>query len=101
MERKSIEAQINEFGQTPRQLFTSPHPSRIPPEGSTAPVSGSGSAVKLNVSIPSIPTGNESVDIPEVESLDFLAPMSENTQNWPNLESLHCTFSYKLHREFV
>uniref|UniRef100_A0A061R8P8 Beach domain-containing protein n=1 Tax=Tetraselmis sp. GSL018 TaxID=582737 RepID=A0A061R8P8_9CHLO len=29
MERRALEVQINEFGQTPRQLFTSPHPPRI------------------------------------------------------------------------
>lgn len=28
VERKSLEAQINEFGQTPHQLFTTPHPAR-------------------------------------------------------------------------
>ncbi|XP_024362547.1 uncharacterized protein [Physcomitrium patens] len=29
VERAGLEAQINEFGQAPRQLFTSPHPSRL------------------------------------------------------------------------
>ncbi|EGG18026.1 BEACH domain-containing protein [Cavenderia fasciculata] len=29
-ERQSLEAQINEFGQTPRQLFKTPHPQRLP-----------------------------------------------------------------------
>jgi len=29
-ERQVLEAQINEFGQTPRQLFTTPHPQRLP-----------------------------------------------------------------------
>ena len=28
-ERRAMELQINEFGQTPQQLFTSPHPPRI------------------------------------------------------------------------
>lgn len=28
MERMALEAQINEFGQTPRQLFSEPHPAR-------------------------------------------------------------------------
>ena len=27
--RRSMEAQINEFGQTPKQLFTSAHPERV------------------------------------------------------------------------
>eukprot|EP01133_Synstelium_polycarpum_P001397 gene1397-1613_t len=30
VERQSLEAQINEFGQTPRQLFKVPHPQRLP-----------------------------------------------------------------------
>ena len=30
-ERKSIEAQINEFGQTPHQVFVRPHPKRFTP----------------------------------------------------------------------
>ncbi|GAM22164.1 hypothetical protein SAMD00019534_053390, partial [Acytostelium subglobosum LB1] len=29
-ERQGLEAQINEFGQTPRQLFKTPHPQRLP-----------------------------------------------------------------------
>ena len=28
LERQSYEIQIREFGQTPKQLFTSPHPTR-------------------------------------------------------------------------
>ena len=28
VERRSLEAQINEFGQTPKKLFTAPHPAR-------------------------------------------------------------------------
>ena len=27
--RSALEAQINEFGQTPKQLFTTPHPKKI------------------------------------------------------------------------
>lgn len=30
MERNAIIAQIKEFGQTPKQIFTQPHPSRLP-----------------------------------------------------------------------
>ncbi|KYQ89935.1 BEACH domain-containing protein [Tieghemostelium lacteum] len=29
-ERESLEAQINEFGQTPKQLFKNPHPPKLP-----------------------------------------------------------------------
>eukprot|EP01104_Vermistella_antarctica_P008506 TRINITY_DN212_c0_g5_i5.p1 TRINITY_DN212_c0_g5~~TRINITY_DN212_c0_g5_i5.p1 ORF type:complete len:1247 (-),score=410.29 TRINITY_DN212_c0_g5_i5:2155-5895(-) len=32
VERESLQAQINEFGQTPSQLFTHPHPRRLPQE---------------------------------------------------------------------
>ena len=35
-ERASIEAQINEFGQTPRQLFNAPHPQRYARAGADA-----------------------------------------------------------------
>lgn len=30
LERESLEAQINEFGQTPKQLFDVPHPKKVP-----------------------------------------------------------------------
>lgn len=30
LERDSLEAQINEFGQTPKQLFDVPHPKKVP-----------------------------------------------------------------------
>ena len=30
MEKAAIVAQIKEFGQTPKQLFTLPHPQRLP-----------------------------------------------------------------------
>jgi factor associated with neutral sphingomyelinase activation len=30
LERESLEAQINEFGQTPKQLFDFPHPQKVP-----------------------------------------------------------------------
>eukprot|EP00026_Physarum_polycephalum_P001800 Phypoly_transcript_01803.p1 GENE.Phypoly_transcript_01803~~Phypoly_transcript_01803.p1 ORF type:complete len:984 (+),score=105.94 Phypoly_transcript_01803:185-3136(+) len=30
LERESLEAQINEFGQTPKQLFDVPHPQKVP-----------------------------------------------------------------------
>lgn len=33
VERASYEAQITEFGQTPKQLFTLPHPSRSAKDG--------------------------------------------------------------------
>jgi hypothetical protein len=32
VERRAIELQINEFGQTPKQLFKIPHPPRTPIE---------------------------------------------------------------------
>ncbi len=39
MERAAVEAQVNEFGQCPRQIFTQPHPQRAvcppPPDPST------------------------------------------------------------------
>ncbi|KAJ3103821.1 Neurobeachin-like protein 1 [Phlyctochytrium planicorne] len=37
LERKSIEDQINNFGQTPSQLFTKPHPQRLKREVFTKP----------------------------------------------------------------
>jgi factor associated with neutral sphingomyelinase activation len=39
--RAAMEAQINEFGQTPRQLFTQPHPARaVRPLAADAPAAG-------------------------------------------------------------
>jgi hypothetical protein len=40
IQRAGLEAQINEFGQAPRQLFTSPHPVRKVEEGSRTGLTG-------------------------------------------------------------
>jgi WD40 repeat protein len=36
LERRSIEVQIREFGQCPKQLWTSPHPARVPLDSGSA-----------------------------------------------------------------
>lgn len=51
IERQAMEAQINEFGQCPRQIFVRPHPPRLvcPPadKGSSTAASSSASALSL------------------------------------------------------
>jgi len=92
-EKKSIEAQINEFGQTPHQLFTSPHPARIPKSDPAL--------FQTSTSSSSEQTSKVQLDVPEIESLDFLNAAPSNELKWPDFTSLQCNFSYKLHRDAI
>ena len=87
-ERKAIESQINEFGQTPHKLFTKPHPQRIADQSTSSPmlVRKSGNSVSNSID-----------DMPDVETLN-LAPIN-TIEKFPDFTSMKCEFSYKLHRE--
>ena len=49
IQRKAVEGMINNFGQTPTQLLTDPHPKRMTKEEATKKVLGSRIMSTLNV----------------------------------------------------
>ena len=103
-ERRSMEAQINEFGQTPHQLFHKPHPPRSEELPAPVPLPTPTVASPSPVA-PSIAALDDDFDVPQVESLDLLlspvrpSSISSISRTWPKIEKFNCEFSYKLHRE--
>src|SRR3990167_1876435 len=105
-ERRSIEDQINEFGQTPHQLFTKPHVKRFSNSSPTPSY--------IRTSNPSLSNSGKAIssteDLPEVESLqlsfDDPAPIHSQTKSrapssltFPNIPSFKLEYTYNLHRE--
>ncbi|OXB66730.1 hypothetical protein ASZ78_005705 [Callipepla squamata] len=83
-EKVALLTQILEFGQTPKQLFTIPHPQRIMPKSSSRTSS---------VSI------SESPVSPNEESFEDLTEESI-TLAWNNISKLRQDEQYKIHKEF-
>jgi len=110
LERKSIEDQINEFGQTPHQLFVKPHPTRNPRGAAveTPPLNSSArnSPVPQRREIEVIHALPEIEEFPGAEPLSIAdlpesSEYSTNSEQWPNLTKLKRNYSYKLHREKI
>lgn len=81
LEKQAIIAQIKEFGQTPKQVFSLPHPQRLP----------KGSTVELPSS--TIPSSAEPLD------LSTLLPVVQFT--WKDMENFILDFSFKLHKDII
>ncbi|XP_065607973.1 protein FAN isoform X1 [Cyrtonyx montezumae] len=84
-EKVALLTQILEFGQTPKQLFTIPHPQRIVPKSSSRTSS---------VSI------SESPVSPNEESFEDLTEESI-TLAWNNISKLRRDEQYKIHKEAI
>ncbi|XP_071957305.1 protein FAN-like [Antedon mediterranea] len=105
-ERAAIEAQIMEFGQTPKQLFTKPHPTRFPATGSDEMNSDDG---KLADGTEYEEEDEEYVDDDVIESEVVDQDGSKysdeeeslETNNWSQLASLTLYQRHKLHRDMV
>ncbi len=65
-QRYALESQIMEFGQIPKQLFTSPHPQRSPTPGASTGISS-----PLPVSTPPIQPQGEVISPMTCHTLDF------------------------------
>lgn len=98
-ERESLKQQILEFGQTPKQLFTQPHPHRKaqsvplplqPPE--ELQETEIGSIYDLDEDIPVI-----QVDLEEVKSLAG----KQEEDGWLNFTELKEVYSFKSHKDAV
>lgn len=89
--RESLETQIDEFGQTPKQLFGSPHPSRF----NDVSLSISTSEPNLSVSMSNSPS-------PGSPSLSSSQVQGDQTNEWGQISTnLHLSFSQRLHRDTI
>uniref|UniRef100_A0A6B2KXN1 BEACH domain-containing protein n=1 Tax=Arcella intermedia TaxID=1963864 RepID=A0A6B2KXN1_9EUKA len=100
IERDALIVQINEFGQTPKQIFTTPHPKKFTPEEAQKYLS---SKTLLSKSNSSIVEGGDSVS---KESLmfranDFLSFESSRSSGWSRINTLKLTSAFKPHRSKV
>lgn len=86
-EKVALLTQILEFGQTPKQLFTTPHPQRIMPKSSSRTSSHSVSIAESPVS-------------PNEESFEDLTEESI-TLAWNNISKLRQDEQYKIHKEAI
>ncbi|TSL34539.1 Protein FAN [Bagarius yarrelli] len=82
--------QILEFGQTPRQLFTKPHPQRITPRFHN---------LSAGTSLSTSPN-DFSLGSPSMESFEDLTEESK-TLAWSNMNKLTLQTSHKIHKEPV
>uniref|UniRef100_A0A672MA53 Neutral sphingomyelinase activation associated factor n=1 Tax=Sinocyclocheilus grahami TaxID=75366 RepID=A0A672MA53_SINGR len=80
--------QILEFGQTPRQLFVTPHPQRITPRFHN--LSGT----------PSLSSSELSPSSPSMESFEDLTEESKKMA-WSNMNKLASQSRHKIHKEAV
>eukprot|EP01119_Soliformovum_irregulare_P011407 TRINITY_DN2849_c1_g1_i1.p1 TRINITY_DN2849_c1_g1~~TRINITY_DN2849_c1_g1_i1.p1 ORF type:complete len:891 (-),score=264.62 TRINITY_DN2849_c1_g1_i1:87-2759(-) len=79
LEKAAIISQIKEFGQTPKRLFTEPHPKRLPME----------QRVK---------------DVPSVLTPDSSEPLDLGTRSvhsWEHIHELDLKFSFRLHKDLI
>lgn len=90
-QRVAMLTQILEFGQTPTQLFTSPHPQRITPRFHNITRSSSISSPVSELS-PASPSANSSFEDLTEESRKLA---------WANMGNLKLISSHKVHKEAV
>nr|XP_020480680.1 protein FAN [Monopterus albus] len=89
-ERIAMLTQILEFGQTPTQLFTSPHPHRITPRISNVPQSSS-----------IVPHVSKRSPVSQCE--DLFEDLTEDSRKlaWTNMGNLTLVSSHKIHKQAV
>lgn len=88
-EKVAMLTQILEFGQTPKQLFVTPHPRRITPKFKSL-----SQASSYNASLTDSPVS------PGEESFEDLTEESR-TLAWSNIAKLQLHEQYKIHKEAV
>ncbi|XP_013421222.1 protein FAN [Lingula anatina] len=104
-ERASLEVQIMEFGQTPKQLFTSPHPQRF--SKVAAPVLETGQATGDSSLLPAEEPVSQSS--PKIEVPIFLETMANASdmddisieKKWKSLEKNMPYLEHRLHKEAI
>eukprot|EP00002_Diphylleia_rotans_P033924 TRINITY_DN7258_c0_g1_i1.p1 TRINITY_DN7258_c0_g1~~TRINITY_DN7258_c0_g1_i1.p1 ORF type:complete len:928 (-),score=199.57 TRINITY_DN7258_c0_g1_i1:277-3060(-) len=107
--RRGLEAQINEFGQTPKQLFIHPHPKRysqyeLPKQifaRDASPIVKKVLPVSSRL-VEEIPPENPEVEEERhLERFSEMGATSPSVPTWPDLSTLHSDFSLKLHKDVV
>ncbi|XP_070575197.1 protein FAN-like isoform X2 [Ptychodera flava] len=96
-ERAALENQILEFGQTPRQLFTSPHPARYA-GADTSKLIPSNIVLTTEYDQPSLSAEG---DAPETEEGLVDGFVMVASSNWNDMEQLHPCFEHRLHKDTV
>lgn len=102
--------QILEFGQTPKQLFTSPHPQRITPRFHSMSRSPSSSSALGELSPGRVPLDNSAVFRLLTAALPSPASQCEDSSfedlteesrklGWANIGNLKLVRSHKIHKE--
>lgn len=113
-EREGMESQIMEFGQTPKQLFSIPHPQRVTASLPVASVAGAATAVGVEDSAAiaavldelHVSDGSQAADVAADEGAglavsDSLAPRAGAAVGWGGLVDLEHICTMKIHREGV
>eukprot|EP00003_Mantamonas_plastica_P029449 TRINITY_DN697_c0_g1_i8.p1 TRINITY_DN697_c0_g1~~TRINITY_DN697_c0_g1_i8.p1 ORF type:complete len:766 (-),score=276.56 TRINITY_DN697_c0_g1_i8:87-2384(-) len=118
VERKGLEAQINEFGQTPKQLFKKPHPKRQVTKPVDWEVNGSvgTGAFTHGASSSSLdfllsPTGSGTMEFPDIQQLVLQdgelnmgigeEERTEESNGWASLCKAESILNFKLHRDEI
>ncbi|XP_072024442.1 protein FAN-like [Amphiura filiformis] len=105
-EKESIKAQIMEFGQTPKQLFTRPHPARfstpVLPIEITAQATHDESVVETEDDV-AISTEAKEDDLEEINATNEVPIQVEASSSscWDKIEDLKPMADYKLHKDTV
>ncbi|KAK6184595.1 hypothetical protein SNE40_007040 [Patella caerulea] len=94
-ERSSMETQIMEFGQTPKQLFMTPHPHRF--SSMPIPRSAISQDCKNNNTVTTQPKVNDMPEEPPIE----LSKSNVKTMSLEDLQNMDIYLQYSLHREAV
>ncbi|CAL1532355.1 unnamed protein product [Lymnaea stagnalis] len=89
-ERRSLETQIMEFGQTPKQLFKSPHPQRFKSQSIPSLLTPAPRSHCLET-VPALDIGDGPLDIEDVK---------EAPKNF-DLNKMNCHLQYTLHKDAV
>eukprot|EP00117_Sycon_ciliatum_P047152 scpid28293/ scgid33705/ Protein FAN; Factor associated with neutral sphingomyelinase activation len=110
-ERASLEVQITEFGQTPKQLFTSPHPARktvsTPQDIKTALRLSSHLSTELahspTITRHSMMTKSQAAATSEELTRDETdgSERDSSVSGWNRVEQLKCVRTEKLHRDVI
>lgn len=92
-QRRSLEMQINEFGQTPRQIFARPHPQRFQPYTPEEEEVNIAPAVSDPTADYTIPPGVAHPDFRRLESSDALptSPVHGDSLTFPRLQLTSAT----------
>uniref|UniRef100_A0A2C9KF32 BEACH domain-containing protein n=1 Tax=Biomphalaria glabrata TaxID=6526 RepID=A0A2C9KF32_BIOGL len=98
-ERRSLETQIMEFGQTPKQLFKGPHPQRFKSQSIPSYILESSLPQLTAVQSSSPPAKDIDLTFDTADSVDNISAMGSSSSL--DLTKLTCHLQYALHKDAV